>query len=39
MTVDTIIKNGKVVSPGGIFPAGVAIKDGKIVAVAPKLKR
>ena len=34
MTVDTIIKNGKVVSPGGIFPAGVAIKDGKIVAVA-----
>jgi D-hydantoinase len=34
MVVDVSIKNCKIVSPEGIFSAGVAIDDGKIVAVA-----
>lgn len=34
MKVDIIIKNCKIVSPAGIIQAGVAIKGGKIVAVA-----
>lgn len=42
--VDLVIRNGKLVSPGGITRAGVAIDKGKIVAVAtdanlPKAKR
>ncbi len=44
MKVDSIIRNGKIVSPTGIIQAGVAIDDGKIVAVAsdtslPEAKR
>lgn len=44
MTVDIVVKNGKVVSPDGIRPVGVAIKDGVIVAIAsdanfPEAKR
>ena len=44
MKVDSVIKNCKIVSPTGIIQAGVAIKDGKIVAVAsdaslPEAKR
>jgi len=34
MNVDMILKNAKLVSPRGIYDAGVAVKDGKIVAVA-----
>lgn len=33
MPVDTVVRNGKVVTPDGIFPGGVAIEDGKIAAV------
>jgi len=32
--VDTVIKNGKIVTPYQIFEAGIAIDDGKIVAIA-----
>jgi len=31
--VDLVIKNGTVVTPGGIISAGIAIKDGKIAAI------
>ena len=34
MSVDLALKNAKLVSPRGITEAGVAVKDGKIVAVA-----
>ena len=34
MIVDKIIKNGKIVCPYGIFRKGVAIDNGKIVAIA-----
>jgi dihydropyrimidinase len=34
MRVDAVVKNGKVVSPAGISQAGIAIKDGKFVAIA-----
>ena len=34
MVADTVIKNGKVVWPGGMAEAGIAIKNGKIVAIA-----
>jgi dihydroorotase/allantoinase len=34
MSVDMIIKNARLVSPSGIIDAGVAVKDGIIVAVA-----
>lgn len=34
MSVDLVIKNSRLVSPRGITEAGVAVKDGKIVAVA-----
>lgn len=34
MPVDLILKNCKVVKPNGIFSTGVAVDDGKIVAVA-----
>jgi D-hydantoinase len=34
MPVDSVITNGKIVSPSGIIQAGVAIDDGKIVAIA-----
>lgn len=33
MAVDTVVRNGRVVTPQGIFPGGVAIQDGKIAAV------
>ena len=36
MPVDIVIKNGQIVSPTGIVRAGVAIDDGKIVAIAPE---
>jgi dihydroorotase (multifunctional complex type) len=36
MAVDTAITNGQVVSPTGTVRSGVAIKDGKIVAIAPE---
>jgi len=32
--VDLVVKNGKVVTPGGILDVGVAIDKGKIVAIA-----
>jgi len=32
--VDLVLKGGRVVTGDGIFEAGVAIRDGKIVAVA-----
>ena len=35
MAVDVVIQNGKVVSPTGITETGIAVKDGKIVALAP----
>ena len=34
MTVDLVIKNGKIVSAEGISEGGIAIDDGKIVAIA-----
>lgn len=34
MTVDLVVKNGKLVSPRGVTEGGVAIDDGVIVAVA-----
>ncbi|MCJ7732568.1 amidohydrolase family protein [Candidatus Bathyarchaeota archaeon] len=34
MSVDLVVKNAKLVFPRGITEAGVAVKDGKIVAVA-----
>jgi len=34
MLVDTIIKNGKIATTRGVYKAGIAIDDGKIVAVA-----
>ena len=34
MTVDTVVKNCRLVNPWGTFNAGVAIEDGKIVAIA-----
>jgi len=44
MAVDVVIKNGKVVSPTGINPAGVAVDNGMIVDIAdeanlPEAKR
>ena len=33
MVVETVVKNGKIVSPGGIISGGIAIQDGKILAV------
>ena len=33
MKVDTVIKNGKIVSPKGVIPGGVAIDDGIFVAI------
>ena len=32
--VDTVVKGGRLVSPQGIIEAGIAIEDGKIVAIA-----
>ena len=39
--VDTVIKNGKIVTPYQIFEAGIAIDNGKIVAIAkaPRLPK
>ncbi len=42
--VDSAIINGKIVSPAGIIPAGIAVDEGKIVAIAsnanlPEAKR
>jgi len=39
--VDTVIKNGKIVTPYQTFEAGIAIDDGKIVAIAkaPRLPK
>jgi dihydroorotase (multifunctional complex type) len=34
MSVDLVVKNARLVSPTGITEAGVAVKDGKIVAIA-----
>ncbi len=34
MTVDLVLKNCRVVKPSGVYDAGVAIDEGKIVAVA-----
>ncbi|MBI4321724.1 MAG: amidohydrolase family protein [Chloroflexi bacterium] len=34
MTVDLVVRNGKVVTPTGTVPGGVAVAGGKIVAVA-----
>ena len=44
MKVDSIIRNGKIVSPAGVIQAGIAVDGGKIVAVAsdtalPEAKR
>ena len=41
MTVDLVIKNGKLVSPRGIVEGGIAINDGIIVSIAklPNLPR
>ncbi len=36
MPVDTVVKNGRVVSPTGIVATGIAINQGKIVAIAPE---
>lgn len=36
MAVDIVIKNGQVVLPSGIARCGIAIKDGKIVSIAPE---
>ena len=33
-TVDIVIKNGKIVTPHGILNAGIAIVDGKVIAIA-----
>ncbi|MBI4319373.1 MAG: amidohydrolase family protein [Chloroflexi bacterium] len=33
MVVDLVVRNGKVVTPAGVFPGAVAVADGKIVAV------
>lgn len=32
--VDTAIKNGRIVTPSSVYDAGIAIKNGKIVAIA-----
>ena len=32
MVVETVVKNGKIVSPGRIISGGIAIQDGKILA-------
>lgn len=34
MSVDLVVKNARLVSPMGIAEAGIAVKDGKIVAIA-----
>lgn len=34
MSVDLVVKNARLVSPRGIAEAGIAVKDGKIVAIA-----
>jgi len=34
MPVDTVIKNGRIVSPGGIATRGIAISGGRIAAIA-----
>jgi len=34
MNVDLVVRNAKLVSPRGIIEAGVAVKDGKITAIA-----
>jgi len=34
LVADTVVKNGKVVWPGGMAEAGIAIKNGKIIAIA-----
>ena len=36
--VDTVIKNGKIITPYQIFEAGIAIDNGKIVAIAKALR-
>lgn len=33
LTVDLVVKNGRVVTPDGIFQGGVAVEDGRIFAV------
>jgi len=38
MTVDLVIKNGKIVTPNSIFEAGIAIDNGKIVSIAKEDK-
>ncbi|MBI4319387.1 MAG: amidohydrolase family protein [Chloroflexi bacterium] len=34
MIVDLVVHNGKIVTPAGTFPGGVAVSEGKIVAIA-----
>ena len=34
MAADLVVKNSRLVSPSGILDAGVAVKDGVVVAVA-----
>ncbi len=34
MSVDLVVRNAKLVSPRGIIEAGVAVKDGKVIAIA-----
>lgn len=34
LSVELVLKNGRIVTPEGIFPGGVAINEGKIVVVA-----
>ncbi len=34
LTVDLVVKNGKIVTQSGVLDAGVAVDDGKIVAIA-----
>jgi dihydroorotase len=31
--VDKVFKNGKIVTPHSVFRGGIAVKDGKIVAI------
>lgn len=36
MTVDLVIRNGRVVTPGGVVPGGVAVDGETLVAIGPE---
>ena len=36
MRVDTIVANGRIVSPSGVVDAAIAVKDGRVVAIAER---